>query len=154
MKDYGVGLAIKMIQRLTGEGKVPGVHFCTLNLEKSVHRVCEGLGWTAPSSRVPNKLITVCTSLHPTLNDPYTLLRIRPSSHYTRFQQILPESSTLTTQRTQPSTVSHTTACLTKQERVNSTMHQAGTISLTVASVTSKVLHSVNLTRGVHLTSP
>ncbi|TCD70916.1 hypothetical protein EIP91_000822 [Steccherinum ochraceum] len=58
VKDYGVTLAVKMIQRLTGEGEVPGVHFCTLNLEKSVQRVTEGLGWTGAQSRVINKLIT------------------------------------------------------------------------------------------------
>ena len=51
-------LAIKMVKRLTQDGNIPGVHFCTLNLEKSVQRVTEGLGW-ATSSRVLNKLIIV-----------------------------------------------------------------------------------------------
>ncbi|KAH8099536.1 methylenetetrahydrofolate reduct [Cristinia sonorae] len=57
VKDHGVTLAVQMIQRLTEEGQVPGVHFCTLNLEKSVHRLAEGLGWTGASSRVTNRLI-------------------------------------------------------------------------------------------------
>lgn len=48
-----------MIERLAKEGKVPGVHFCTMNLEKSVQRVTEGLGWAGASSRVANKLIAV-----------------------------------------------------------------------------------------------
>ena len=53
-------LAIEMIKRLTTEAKVPGVHFCTLNLEKSVQRVLEGLGWGAPNFfKVTNKLIAV-----------------------------------------------------------------------------------------------
>ncbi|THH29589.1 hypothetical protein EUX98_g4598 [Antrodiella citrinella] len=56
VKDYGVTLAIKMIKQLTDQGNVPGVHFCTLNLEKSVHRVTEGLGWAGKPSR-PNRLI-------------------------------------------------------------------------------------------------
>lgn len=51
-----------MIRRLTTEAKVPGVHFSTLNLEKSVQRVIESLGWI---ERLPsllkqaNKLIAV-----------------------------------------------------------------------------------------------
>ena len=64
VKDYGVTLAIKMIKRLTQDGNIPGVHFCTLNLEKSVQRDTEGLGW-ATSSRVLNKLIIVNESLLP-----------------------------------------------------------------------------------------
>lgn len=46
VKDFGVTLAISMIKRLTTEGGLPGVHFCTLNLEKSVQRVLEEVGWT------------------------------------------------------------------------------------------------------------
>ncbi|KAJ7074128.1 methylenetetrahydrofolate reductase-domain-containing protein [Mycena amicta] len=46
VKEYGVNLAIQMINRLTKEGKIPGVHISTLNLEKSVQRVIEGLKWT------------------------------------------------------------------------------------------------------------
>ncbi|KAF7295438.1 Methylenetetrahydrofolate reductase [Mycena indigotica] len=60
VKEYGVTLATDMIQRLTEEGRVPGVHISTLNLEKSVQRVLEGLKWTSsPSSPLmaQNKLI-------------------------------------------------------------------------------------------------
>lgn len=61
VKDYGVKLAIDMIRRLTKEAKVPGVHLCTLNLEKSVRRVVEGLGWTSvdKSLKIGNRLIAV-----------------------------------------------------------------------------------------------
>jgi hypothetical protein len=51
-----------MIRRLTSEVKIAGVHFSTLNLEKSVQRVIENLGWI---ERLPsvlkqeNKLIAV-----------------------------------------------------------------------------------------------
>ncbi|KAF8590028.1 MTHFR-domain-containing protein [Ramaria rubella] len=60
VKDYGISLAIKMVRRLTTEGQIPGFHFCTLNLEKSVHRVLEGLGWIGGNQRVQeqNKLIS------------------------------------------------------------------------------------------------
>lgn len=63
VKDYGVCLASDMIRRLTTEGDVPGVHFCTLNLEKSVSRVLELLQWTGAAASVHNKLITVCTNI-------------------------------------------------------------------------------------------
>lgn len=36
-----------MVKRLTDEGEVEGVHFCTLNLERSVRRVLEGLAWVS-----------------------------------------------------------------------------------------------------------
>ncbi len=36
VKDFGVTLAAKMISRLTTEADIKGVHFCTLNLERSV----------------------------------------------------------------------------------------------------------------------
>ncbi|KAK7057395.1 methylenetetrahydrofolate reductase [Favolaschia claudopus] len=58
VKDYGVQLAVNMIKRLTTEGGMPGVHLCTLNLEKSVQRVLEALEWTHPTGIVQkNKLI-------------------------------------------------------------------------------------------------
>ena len=60
MKDYGVNLAVDMIKRLTSEANIPGVHICTLNLEKSVQRVIEGLGWGGSTLKVANKLIAVC----------------------------------------------------------------------------------------------
>ncbi|KAL4244857.1 methylenetetrahydrofolate reductase family protein [Abortiporus biennis] len=79
VKDYGVELAIKMIHRLTTEGKVPGVHFCTLNLEKSVQRVIEGLGW-ASGQKLANRLIaeTPGTIIHP--STPVSELVITPHS--------------------------------------------------------------------------
>jgi methylenetetrahydrofolate reductase (NADPH) len=47
VKQFGIDLAIAMVERLVGEGEVEGVHFCTLNLERSVRRVLEGLTWLA-----------------------------------------------------------------------------------------------------------
>ncbi|KAJ3734036.1 methylenetetrahydrofolate reductase-domain-containing protein [Lentinula guzmanii] len=65
VKDYGVELAVKMIRRITTETDIPGVHFCTLNLEKSVQRVLESLRWIGYSPQVvPNKLIEEPTSEH------------------------------------------------------------------------------------------
>lgn len=63
MKDYGVELAVKMIKHLTTEAQVPGVHLCTLNLEKSVQRVIGKLGWSLSiDTKFTNKLIAVSTS--------------------------------------------------------------------------------------------
>ncbi|KAF9030677.1 methylenetetrahydrofolate reduct [Hymenopellis radicata] len=62
VKDYGVALAVTMIRRLTTEGEIPGVHFCTLNLEKSVQRVLETLQWTGIVPPPHNKLIDDHTS--------------------------------------------------------------------------------------------
>lgn len=45
VKDYGVQLAISMVGRIYLETDIRGFHLCTLNLEKSVRRVLEGLGW-------------------------------------------------------------------------------------------------------------
>lgn len=59
MKDYGVTLAVDMIRKLVSEGGVPGVHFCTLNLEKSVQRVLENLQWTGALAHPHNRLIAV-----------------------------------------------------------------------------------------------
>lgn len=59
VKDFGVSLATNMIQRLTSEGDIKGVHFCTLNLERSVRLVLESLQWTGNSLETANKLITV-----------------------------------------------------------------------------------------------
>ncbi|ORY29628.1 methylenetetrahydrofolate reductase-domain-containing protein [Naematelia encephala] len=50
VKRYGAQLATGMVQRLVSSGLVPGVHFCTLNLEKSVRTILENLGWTPESS--------------------------------------------------------------------------------------------------------
>ncbi len=48
-----------MVRRLVEEGGLRGFHFCTLNLEKSVERVLENLGWTTRHAKVQNKLIAV-----------------------------------------------------------------------------------------------
>ncbi|KAF9483791.1 MTHFR-domain-containing protein [Pholiota conissans] len=58
VKDFGVQLAVQIIQKLRSEGGLNGFHFCTLNLEKSVQRVLETLGWAGSSSSAQNKLIT------------------------------------------------------------------------------------------------
>ena len=60
VKDFGVEYAIDMIQKIHAAGDIQGFHFCTLNLEKSVQRVLEGLRWTGVSQGSPNKLIAVC----------------------------------------------------------------------------------------------
>ncbi|KAF5380910.1 hypothetical protein D9615_004169 [Tricholomella constricta] len=65
VKDYGVKLAVDMIQRLTKNGDVPGVHFCTLNLEKSVQRVLEFLQWTGVAAPVHNRLIAETPGYNP-----------------------------------------------------------------------------------------
>ncbi|THH12009.1 hypothetical protein EW145_g283 [Phellinidium pouzarii] len=57
MKDFGVTLAADMIKRLIDDGDVKGVHFCTLNLERSVRKVLENLDWAGGSPRTSNKLI-------------------------------------------------------------------------------------------------
>lgn len=62
IKDYGVNLIVNMIQKLRSEGNIAGFHFCTLNLERSVQRILDSLGWTGGTSRAPpisNKLIIV-----------------------------------------------------------------------------------------------
>jgi methylenetetrahydrofolate reductase (NADPH) len=42
-----------MVKRLIASKLVPGVHFCTLNLEKSVRTVLENLGWQSHSNGTP-----------------------------------------------------------------------------------------------------
>lgn len=59
IKDFGVKLAVEIIQKLRSEGGINGFHFCTLNLEKSVHRVLEILDWAGILPLAPNKLIAV-----------------------------------------------------------------------------------------------
>jgi methylenetetrahydrofolate reductase (NADPH) len=39
-----------MVSRLVSSGLVQGVHFCTLNLEKSVRTILENIGWTQGTS--------------------------------------------------------------------------------------------------------
>ncbi|PIL24320.1 hypothetical protein GSI_14073 [Ganoderma sinense ZZ0214-1] len=56
VKDYGVKLAVDMIRQLQA-ADVHGVHFCTLNLEKSVTRVLETIGVAGDVSHTANMLI-------------------------------------------------------------------------------------------------
>jgi len=56
VKDYGIDLAVEMMATLRAEG-IRGYHLCTLNLEKSVTKVLEKLGWVqSPSSKVQNRV--------------------------------------------------------------------------------------------------
>ncbi|KAJ8594278.1 methylenetetrahydrofolate reduct [Rhizopogon salebrosus TDB-379] len=57
VKDYGVRLAVDIIQKITSTGKIKGVHLCTLNLEKGVQLVIEKLQWAGGSPKAKNKLI-------------------------------------------------------------------------------------------------
>ncbi|KAF8333404.1 methylenetetrahydrofolate reductase-domain-containing protein [Amanita rubescens] len=57
IKEYGISLAVKMITKLVEENDIPGVHFFTLNLEKSVQRILEALKWTGVAEQAHNKLI-------------------------------------------------------------------------------------------------
>eukprot|EP01006_Ploeotia_vitrea_P033942 TRINITY_DN65671_c11_g10_i1.p1 TRINITY_DN65671_c11_g10~~TRINITY_DN65671_c11_g10_i1.p1 ORF type:complete len:650 (-),score=362.60 TRINITY_DN65671_c11_g10_i1:68-1969(-) len=50
VKQYGIELCISMCRRLVEAG-VPGLHFYTLNLERSVTRTLEGLGYVAATSK-------------------------------------------------------------------------------------------------------
>ena len=77
MKDYGVQLAVDMIRQLQAGG-IQGVHFCTLNLEKSITRILETLGLAGDVSHSINKLIAVCL-IHPTSRArPLTINRTTP----------------------------------------------------------------------------
>lgn len=59
VKEYGVKLAVSMIRSILSDGDVKGVHFCTLNLEKSVRRILDELHWTNAPTHATNQLITV-----------------------------------------------------------------------------------------------
>ncbi|ORX41123.1 putative methylenetetrahydrofolate reductase [Kockovaella imperatae] len=64
VKQYGARLATQMVSRLMASGLVQGVHFCTLNLEKSVRTIVENLGWAAPAAPSPehhNRVIEEAT---------------------------------------------------------------------------------------------
>jgi len=63
VKEYGINLAVDMLRRITADGKVPGVHFCTLNLERSIQRVLEILNWHGVTQPPHNKLIQVLVLL-------------------------------------------------------------------------------------------
>lgn len=51
VKEYGIQLSVKMIKRLYDEGGIRGFHLCTLNLEKSITRVLELLGWVESADK-------------------------------------------------------------------------------------------------------
>ncbi|KAG9044231.1 hypothetical protein FS837_008589 [Tulasnella sp. UAMH 9824] len=59
VKDYGVELATTIVKSITEDTSlgIRGVHFCTLNLEKSVRRILDALGWTHESHRPRNQII-------------------------------------------------------------------------------------------------
>lgn len=46
VKQYGARLATDMVKRLIDSKLVQGVHFCTLNLERSVRTIIENVEWT------------------------------------------------------------------------------------------------------------
>ncbi|KAH9484119.1 Methylenetetrahydrofolate reductase 2 [Psilocybe cubensis] len=79
VKDYGVKLATETVRRLNFEAGIKGFHFCTLNLEKSVQRVLENLGWAGSPFSTQNKLIIDSSSNPPPSNIDSTLV-ISPSS--------------------------------------------------------------------------
>ena len=45
VKEYGITLSIQMIGRIFLQSDIRGFHLCTLNLERSVERLLEGLSW-------------------------------------------------------------------------------------------------------------
>jgi Methylenetetrahydrofolate reductase len=64
VKDLGVQVAVDMIRKLS-QNNVPGFHFCTLNLEKSVQRVLEQLRWVGAHVVEHNMIISVRLSFNP-----------------------------------------------------------------------------------------
>ncbi|KIL69922.1 hypothetical protein M378DRAFT_69203 [Amanita muscaria Koide BX008] len=57
VKEYGISSAVDMIKKLTENGSIHGVHFFTLNLEKSVQCILEKIRWTGSVEPIHNKLI-------------------------------------------------------------------------------------------------
>eukprot|EP00027_Filamoeba_sp_ATCC50430_P007621 CAMPEP_0168559490 /NCGR_PEP_ID=MMETSP0413-20121227/10553_1 /TAXON_ID=136452 /ORGANISM="Filamoeba nolandi, Strain NC-AS-23-1" /LENGTH=583 /DNA_ID=CAMNT_0008590725 /DNA_START=35 /DNA_END=1786 /DNA_ORIENTATION=+ len=57
VKSYGVKLAIEMCRKIIQAG-IPGVHFYTLNLEKSVVEILDGLGLIDKETRRPLPFMT------------------------------------------------------------------------------------------------
>jgi hypothetical protein len=70
VEDFGVQYAIHMIKRLVHEGSVPGIYFSPLNVEASVQRVLEGLGWVKPNESLALNL----TNPKPVVRSCYTSL--------------------------------------------------------------------------------
>ncbi|GAA5931534.1 methylenetetrahydrofolate reductase (NAD(P)H) MET12 [Sporobolomyces koalae] len=50
VKEYGIQLSVKMIKALFEQG-IRGFHLCTLNLEKSITKVLESLGWVPEAEK-------------------------------------------------------------------------------------------------------
>src|SRR5690625_2165029 len=48
VKTYGINFGVEMCRKLLDAG-IPGLHFYTLNLEKSVTQIMEGLGLLDPN---------------------------------------------------------------------------------------------------------
>lgn len=144
-----------MIRRLTKEANVPGVHLCTLNLEKSVQRVIEGLGWTSMNHTLKpsNRLIAVICVRPCSGNAAHSLpslLRTSQAPTPQRSTDNLTWSSRHIARQTPPQASSPVVLLASsKLERAKSTMRPAGTTSQMAVSVTSRVLHMVIRTRGV-----
>ncbi|KAG8998677.1 hypothetical protein FRB93_013456 [Tulasnella sp. JGI-2019a] len=66
VKDYGVELAISIVDRIIKDTEIDvhGIHLCTLNLEKSVRRVLDGLGWSHESHQMSNQVIDEAPAVH------------------------------------------------------------------------------------------
>lgn len=111
VKNYGVRLAVDIITRITSEGGISGVHFCTLNLEKSTTRTLENLGWTGIFADLHNRLIAVTPEF-----------RFRPPPNHT-------VSEFLVTPATATNTAAFGLVALT-----NSSDHEAGRGELNNAS--------------------
>lgn len=71
VKDYGVKLAIDMCTKLRKNG-IRGFHFYTLNLEKSVRLILEGLGF------VDKDLVTKPLPFNPSLAENRSKENVRP----------------------------------------------------------------------------
>lgn len=67
VKNYGVELGIQMCKTLIGAG-FKALHFYTLNLEKSVTQILEGLNLVDPERRKPLPWRQVSSSRRDLLN--------------------------------------------------------------------------------------
>lgn len=74
-------LAVEMVERIIADGDVKGVHFCTLNLERSVRKILEELRWTKQSPDTSNRLIIVRTFIYYLHIPSLVPLRIHRTSH-------------------------------------------------------------------------
>ena len=156
MKDYGVKLAVEIIQKLTSGCSIAGFHFCTLNLEKSVQRVLETLEWTGsshPVSSAPNKLIVVSNTIKLDVIYSSNLddhRKHQEHQHIHLLGRILNSSSQLSMPRAQQRKVSRRSQLpRERQVGVNSTMQQPGTISQMDGLGTSRVRHLETKIYGV-----